>query len=489
MDGFVSIGGGQIYSMVQFRNVAHGTDMNDWWDNGNNQIAFCRGDRGFIAINNEGYDLKETLQGKGRRGGREGREGKEGEEEEKGEKGERERKGRRERGDDERGREGRKGIGLQHDDKVNVTLYLNGTVDEQVTLTFNLTRPDVATLDPTSESSITVGPGAVDPEHRVTVIGIEGAGVGHTALVMNATPRVNMSTGSWEFVRVSVSHTRDLDYLSDAVGWLYFAAWSVSFYPQVYVNWRRRSVIGLHFDFLSLNTLGFLLYGVFNGCLFWSAEVKAQYFERHKYGVNPVQLNDVIFSIHAFFACIVQVVQCLAYERGDQQVSKTARGIFGTLALGSVVALVLGAAAVVQWLDFLYFISYVKLFITLIKYIPQAYYNYRRKSTSGWSIGNIVLDFTGGLLSITQMFIIAYNYNDWGSIFGDPTKFGLGLFSVVFDVFFMVQHYALYRGNNNDGGGYKRDLDSPTPPPLLTHSSSLTESASSVDYGATGTSY
>uniref|UniRef100_A0A0P4W0X7 Alpha-amylase n=1 Tax=Scylla olivacea TaxID=85551 RepID=A0A0P4W0X7_SCYOL len=52
----------QIYNMVEFRNVAHGTDMNDWWDNGNNQIAFCRGDRGFIAINNEGYDMKETLQ-------------------------------------------------------------------------------------------------------------------------------------------------------------------------------------------------------------------------------------------------------------------------------------------------------------------------------------------------------------------------------------------------------------------------------------------
>lgn len=44
-----------------------------------------------------------------------------------------------------------------------------------------------------------------------------------------------------------------------------------------------------------------------------------------------------------------------------------------------------------------------------------------------------------------QMFIIAYNYNDWGSIFGDPTKFGLGLFSMLFDVMFMIQHYVLYK--------------------------------------------
>ncbi|XP_071521195.1 pancreatic alpha-amylase 2a5-like isoform X2 [Panulirus ornatus] len=52
----------QIYNMVQFRNVAHGTDMNDWWDNGSNQISFCRGDRGFIAINNDPWDMKETRQ-------------------------------------------------------------------------------------------------------------------------------------------------------------------------------------------------------------------------------------------------------------------------------------------------------------------------------------------------------------------------------------------------------------------------------------------
>ena len=37
--------------------------------------------------------------------------------------------------------------------------------------------------------------------------------------------------------------------------------------------------------------------------------------------------------------------------------------------------------------------------------------------------------------------------DDWGSIFGDPTKFGLGFFSILFDVLFMVQHYVLYRGN------------------------------------------
>ena len=38
--------------------------------------------------------------------------------------------------------------------------------------------------------------------------------------------------------------------------------------------------------------------------------------------------------------------------------------------------------------------------------------------------------------------------DEWDSIFGDFTKFGLGLFSVLFDVLFMFQHYVLYRKNS-----------------------------------------
>jgi cystinosin len=87
----------------------------------------------------------------------------------------------------------------------------------------------------------------------------------------------------------------------------------------------------------------------------------------------------------------------------------------------------------------------------MIKYVPQAWMNYKRKSTEGWSIGNILLDFTGGLLSVLQMFLLSINYNDWSSIFGSPTKFGLGFFSILFDILFIIQHYILYRTNSFNG--------------------------------------
>jgi hypothetical protein len=42
-----------LLRMVGFRRFVAGTDVNHWWDNGANAIAFSRGDKGFVAINRE----------------------------------------------------------------------------------------------------------------------------------------------------------------------------------------------------------------------------------------------------------------------------------------------------------------------------------------------------------------------------------------------------------------------------------------------------
>lgn len=53
----------QISRMVNFRNVAYGTSVANWWDNGSNQISFSRGNRAFIAFNGQyGVDLNQSLQ-------------------------------------------------------------------------------------------------------------------------------------------------------------------------------------------------------------------------------------------------------------------------------------------------------------------------------------------------------------------------------------------------------------------------------------------
>lgn len=52
----------QIVAMVKFRNAVKDQKLENWWSNGNNQIAFSRGKLGFVAFNAEkGKDLDATV--------------------------------------------------------------------------------------------------------------------------------------------------------------------------------------------------------------------------------------------------------------------------------------------------------------------------------------------------------------------------------------------------------------------------------------------
>lgn len=92
--------------------------------------------------------------------------------------------------------------------------------------------------------------------------------------------------------------------LSQVLGWAYFILWSLSFYPQVIHNHRRRSTDGFSVDFALLNVLGLTAYTVFNGCILFSTTVRAQYACRHPRSPTPtVQLNDFIYALHGSLIC------------------------------------------------------------------------------------------------------------------------------------------------------------------------------------------
>lgn len=92
----------------------------------------------------------------------------------------------------------------------------------------------------------------------------------------------------------------------------------------------------------------------------------------------------------------------------------------------------------------MYAMTYVKLLVTVFKYIPQAISNHQRKSTLGWSIDQVMLDASGSVLSLVQLLIDSSLQADWSGLTGNPVKFGLANVSLLFDVVFLVQHYILY---------------------------------------------
>ncbi|KAK5645581.1 hypothetical protein RI129_006881 [Pyrocoelia pectoralis] len=333
--------------------------------------------------------------------------------------------------------------------KPEILLGVNETEELGVTVT-NLKRSGVLlTFDVLQDDIVDVYPRKILLEigNKTYNFTVEGISPGRSDV--SAIPN-DSSVELPHVLSVNVYKSKYVDILSQIVGWIFILSWGSSFYPQLYSNYDRRCVIGLNFDYLALNIIGYISFGAFILNLYFNPGVQEEYFERNPRGLIPVKLNDVVYNLHGTMAILVTIAQCCYYEKGDQRVSRTAKSLITLIIFFYITCIALERLNFLLWLDFLYYCSYVKLAITLLKYIPQAYMNYKRKSTSGWSIGLVFLDLNGGLFSILQMILDAYNYDDWASIFGNPTKFTLGILTVMFHSFFVVQHYALYRDT-----GYK----------------------------------
>ena len=236
-----------------------------------------------------------------------------------------------------------------------------------------------------------------------------------------------------------------IEYFIFVFGWIYFFLWSGSFYPQILKNFQRMSVVGLNMDFVIFNVLAFVLYSCFNINLYFSKTRQAEYMSLHPGGVIPVELNDVVFSVHATIASTITLIQCIFLDRGGQTISSPCMVTLLVMMVMVLCMIILATCGIITWLNCLYVLSYITLIITMVKYVPQAVMNYRKKSTKGWSIGYNVLDLLGGLFSLMQMLMIANTSGDWTSLTGDASKLGLAVLNMSFDGIFLLQHFVFYR--------------------------------------------
>ena len=235
-----------------------------------------------------------------------------------------------------------------------------------------------------------------------------------------------------------------LSILSQLVGWIYFFAWSISFYPQFWVNHRLNSIEGYSLDFGFLNLSGFLAYFLYSLWGFLDPSIIP----------GIVDIQDIAFAGHAFTLTFCLLVQCYTIDKHFFATIKRWVKIFVLVAWGiSLIICPLELAGLFPHsganFNGCLWLGYLKVLITLMKYFPQAIKNYMRQSTQGWSIANVLLDFTGGSLSILQIFIDGADTGDW-NVFGNGgsfniAKFCLGFTSIVFDIVFMIQHYILYK--------------------------------------------
>lgn len=227
------------------------------------------------------------------------------------------------------------------------------------------------------------------------------------------------------------------------------------------LNIRRRTTHGLTPDFSLLNVVGFSCYAISTGLFLYSPTIRKQYAQRHPRSPKPtVRFNDLVFGVHAWLMCLVVYSQFwprLWGWKSDRSVRRHVNKVTLGLVWGCFVAVLIVVTLVLTdghgggaegtdwaWIDVVYCLTYVKLVLTVSKYVPQVLSNARRKSTVGWSIWQILLDFSGGILSLLQLFIDSALQADWSGLFGNPVKLGLANASMAFDFIFILQHYVLY---------------------------------------------
>ena len=256
-----------------------------------------------------------------------------------------------------------------------------------------------------------------------------------------------------------------LYYLSVVFGWIYFVAWSISFYGQLIENFRRKSVKGLNFDFEIYNLVGFTGYTIYT----------VRGYIDDNLGTGIVQIQDIFFAAHALLITLITIIQILYFydpSDKDQKVSNITITIILVMIWGAILLVIVENGF--EYYDphvkenrkyifnSLVYLGWCKVVISLIKYIPQVVSNFRRRSTIGWNIHNILLDFTGGAFSFGQNIIDSFR--DEFSITSDDqskglniAKYALSIISMLFDIVFMVQHYILFKNSNSDLGPAKLD--------------------------------
>jgi cystinosin len=106
-----------------------------------------------------------------------------------------------------------------------------------------------------------------------------------------------------------------------------------------------------------LNVLGFACYTQFNLSLIASSHVQQEYMTRFSTQDIPVELNDVVFGLHALIMSSVLALQCLFYEKHHTQAVSvgTSAGIAGSVAAAGGLALALAVrgegSPPFTWLD------------------------------------------------------------------------------------------------------------------------------------------
>ena len=221
--------------------------------------------------------------------------------------------------------------------------------------------------------------------------------------------------------------------ISNIVGWICACVWTGSLATLAVSNELASSTAGIAPDMVLYNALGLLCWTCYS-----------IYFYIHSELGVPVFVQDIVYSISSYVVVIVFLFQI--YRFGSTGITTFAKlycfALLSFLAKAALENVISDGAGNAQFVSQL---ARIHLACALIKYIPQVHYNYSRKSTEGYSITAVWLDFTGAVLLLLQMFFDGIIRHKWSLMITlNIPKFVLCFEVILFNLIYAFQHYVLY---------------------------------------------
>eukprot|EP00755_Sulcionema_specki_P034693 Sspe_Gene.103429::Locus_79242_Transcript_1_1_Confidence_1.000_Length_4376::g.103429::m.103429 len=246
-------------------------------------------------------------------------------------------------------------------------------------------------------------------------------------------------------------NTRLVLMVSNIFGWLCTILWAGQGITLAYDCFVRQSVSGLTSDMVLYNVVGITSWTIFS----------TYFFVHNDLGITTT-IQDVVYSFIGMFCMFFLAFEVHVFH-GAQPLTTFAKLYVVMVVFWVVKGSVDGGSQDPRLFipEFVKRLSYIHLGCSAVKYIPQAMYNYKRKSTAGYSIMSVWFDTCGAALLLLQMFFDGIIRHKWSLMITlNFPKFSLACEVIFFNVVYLTQHYILY---NKDDLAKQSDCEIETP--------------------------
>ena len=229
--------------------------------------------------------------------------------------------------------------------------------------------------------------------------------------------------------------------ISQLMGYTQMIFWIIGLSSMLYEPMRVKSSSSLSKDFIFIQLIGCTLLVFQDTWGFFSP--KSSY-------AHEVHCSDILLS----FICVnsATMAEVLLHTLPEDTKSINNKYTLMSIVPNSLSILLMIYMLFLKDLDSAAIMAgSLKGFLTMVAYIPQILLIFRNKSTKGYSMIYVSMDYLGCILAIAQIIIDYYNQGSEGVGFMQQLnwgKFSLNFFGIISDSVMLYQHYFLYHVQN-----------------------------------------